>query len=372
MTATIPLVDLRAQYLEIQQEINLAIQGVVDSTQFIMGPAVGKFEAAFAAYCGATHCTGVSSGTSALELALRALGIGTGDEVITTAHTFIATAEAISAVGAIPVFIDIDPDYFTLNPAQIEPAVTSRTRAVLPVHIYGLPAGIEEICALARTLGLPVIEDAAQAHGAEVGGRKVGTFGDAACFSFYPGKNLGAYGDAGAVVTGRDDIAAQVRLLRNHGRRSKYVHDIKGFGERLDTLQAAILLAKLPYLSRWTDARRRLAERYTDELSGLGLVLPREPRGVCSAWHLYVIRIEERDALLEHLNQGGIEAGIHYPVPLHLQPAYTDLGYREGDLPVTEAVAASCLSLPLYPEMSFEQQDVVIAAICNFIRKMHG
>jgi dTDP-4-amino-4,6-dideoxygalactose transaminase len=370
MMATIPLVDLRAQYLEIQQEIDLAIQGVVDSTHFIMGPEVGKFEAEFAAYCGVAHCAGVSSGTSALELALRALGIGAGDEVITTAHTFIATAEAISAVGAIPVFIDIDPDYFTLNPAQIAPAVTSRTRAVLPVHIYGLPAGMEEICTIAKALGVPVIEDAAQAHGAEVRGRKVGTFGDAACFSFYPGKNLGAYGDAGAVVTNRDDVAATVRLLRNHGRRSKYVHDIKGFGERLDTLQAAILLAKLPYLSRWTEARRELAARYAHELSGLGLVLPREPSGVCSAWHLYVIRIAERDALLEHLNRRGIGAGIHYPVPLHLQPAYADLGYREGDLPVTEAVAASCISLPLYPEMNCEQQDAVIAAIRNFIREV--
>jgi dTDP-4-amino-4,6-dideoxygalactose transaminase len=369
MPAAIPLVDLKAQYAQIGPAIDAAIRRVVESAEFIMGPDVGAFEAAYASFCGAQACVGVSSGTSALELALRAFGVGPGDEVITVAHTFIATAEAISAVGARPVFVDIDPNTYTLDPQEIAHAVTERTRAVIPVHIYGQPADMDRINAAAKAYGLVVIEDAAQAHGATWHGRRAGVLADAACFSFYPGKNLGAYGDAGAVVTDRDDIAAHVSSLRNHGRRSKYLHDQVGFGDRLDTLQAAILRAKLPYLEQWIERRKALAKRYSALLSENEVTLPVQREAADSAWHLYIIRTGVRDALLRHLNAEGIGAGVHYPVPLHLQPAYAHLGYKCGDLPVTEAVADSCLSLPLYPEMTHEQQDRVVSVISAFLEK---
>lgn len=367
MRATVPLVDLQAQYQQIGPEIDAAIRRVVEAAEFIMGPDVGAFEAAFAAFCGAQNCVGVSSGTSALELALRAFGIGPGDEVITVAHTFIATAEAICAVGARPVFVEIDPVTYNLNPDEIVRVVTPATRAVIPVHIYGQPADMDRVNAAAQAHGLAVIEDAAQAHGATWQGRRAGVLADAACFSFYPGKNLGAYGDAGAVVTDREEIAAQVASLRNHGRRSKYLHDQVGYGDRLDTLQAAILRAKLPYLEQWVARRRALAARYTERLCEYELTLPVTAEGADPAWHLYVIRTARRDAMVSYLNQRGIGAGVHYPVPLHLQPAFADLGYVRGDLPVTEAVADSCLSLPIYPEMTDEQQDGVVAAVADFL-----
>lgn len=363
MSEPIPLVDLKAQYAAIRAEIDAAIQQVLDSTGFIMGPQVGAFEAAFAAYCGTAHCVGVSSGTAALELVLRALNVGPGDEVITVAHTFIATAEAISAVGATPVFVDIDPLSYTLSPDALEAAIGPATRAVLPVHLYGQPADMTRINAIAKDHGLAVIEDAAQAHGATWQGRPAGALADAACFSFYPGKNLGAYGDAGAVTTDRAEIAHRVRLLRDHGRRSKYVHEERGFGHRLDTLQAAILGAKLPFLAGWIGARRQLAQQYSQAPALQKVVLPYVAPGADSAWHLYVIRTEGRDALLAGLKDQGIGAGVHYPVPLHLQPAYADLGYRAGDLPVTEAVAASCLSLPIYPEMGEARLQRVVEAV---------
>jgi len=366
MNQAIPLVDLKAQYASIRPEIDAAIQNVIDNTSFIMGPAVRTFEDAFAAYCGAAHCIGVSNGTAALELALRAYGIGPGDEVITVAHTFIATAEAISALGATPVFVDIDPGTYTLNPDLLAAAITLNTRAVLPVHIYGQPADMTRINLIAQAHGLVVIEDAAQAHGATWQGQLAGTLADAACFSFYPGKNLGAYGDAGALTTNDASIAEQVRLWRNHGRRSKYLHDLKGFNERIDTLQAAILGAKLPHLAAWTAARRRLAARYSELLADCEVVLPQVAAEAEPAWHLYVIRTPHRDPLLDFLKQHGVEAGIHYPVPLHLQPAYTDLNYQVGDLPVTETVADTCLSLPLYPEMSDAQQDRVVGLVRQF------
>ncbi len=280
---SIPLVDLKAQYATMRAEIDRALQGVLDSTAFIMGPEVGRFEAAFADWCGAPYCVGVSSGTAALELTLRALGVGPGDGVITVAHTFIATAEAISAVGATPLFVDIDPVTYTMDPAAFERAITPAVRAVMPVHIYGHPAAMEAINAIAAAHGLAVIEDAAQAHGATLAGdggtARAGTLAKAGCFSFYPGKNLGAYGDAGAVTTADPALAEQIRLLRNHGRRAKYVHDVIGFGERLDTLQAAVLLAKLPHLDAWTAARRRLAARYSTLLAGLDIVLPESAPG---------------------------------------------------------------------------------------------
>ncbi len=371
MPTPIPLVDLAAQYATIQDEVESAIRRVLETTRFIMGPEVQAFEEAFAAFCGAQHCVGVSSGTSALELTLRALGVGPGDQVITVAHTFIATAEAISATGATPVFVDIQPDSYNMDPAQVAQAVTPRTRAVIPVHIYGQPADIPAIRAAvqakAQGRAIPIIEDAAQAHGAAWQGRRAGALGDAACFSFYPGKNLGAYGDAGAVTTNDPRLAEEIRLLRNHGRRSKYLHEVKGFGQRLDALQAAILGAKLPHLSAWTEARRRLAARYSQLLQGSELTLPAVAPAADPAWHLYVVRTPARDELLAHLRAQGIGAGIHYPIPLHLQPAYQDLGYQPGDLPVSEAVAESCLSLPLYPEMTQEQQDRVVAAIHDFL-----
>ncbi len=367
MTQSIPLVDLKAQYAAIQADVDDAMRRVLENTSFIMGPEVKAFEASFAAYCDTQYCIGVASGTAALELTLRALGVGPGDEVITVAHTFIATAEAISAVGATPVFIDIDPSTYNMATGALVAAFTPRTRAVLPVHIYGQPADMTTISAIAGNYGVPVIEDAAQAHGATWAGQKVGGLGRAACFSFYPGKNLGAYGDAGAVTTNDAEIAEKVRLLRNHGRHDKYLHEIKGYGERIDTLQAAVLSAKLPYLCEWTQARRRLAARYTERMADWEIMLPYVDSQANAAWHLYVIRTSRRDEMLDYLKKQGIGAGIHYPVPLHLQPAYADLGYRPGSLPVTEAVARSCLSLPIYPEMTDEQQDRVIAAVRSFL-----
>lgn len=367
MSQSIPLVDLRAQYAAIQPAIDAAIQDVVSNTSFIMGPAVRRFEEAFAHFCGVQECVGVSNGTAALELVLRALEIGPGDEVITPSHTFIATAEAISNVGATPRFVDIDPATYTMDTAATAAALTPATRALLPVHIYGQPADMTALNALAAAHHLVVIEDAAQAHGATWQGARAGSLATAACFSFYPGKNLGAYGDAGAVTTNDPALAERVRLLRNHGRRSKYIHDIVGTNERIDTLQAAILEAKLPYLAEWTAARQRLAARYNALLADCEVVLPHVAPDATSAWHLYVIRTPQRDALLSYLQEQGIGAGIHYPVPLHLQPAYAALGYRPGDLPVTETVADSCLSLPLYPEMTANQQEYIAEAIHSFL-----
>lgn len=367
MTQSIPLVDLHAQYTAIRSDIDSAIQGVIDTTSFVMGPAVRRFEDAFAAFCGVTHCVGVSNGTAALELALRALKIGPGAEVITASHTFIATAEAISNVGAKPVFVDIDPQTYTITAAAVVAAITPATRAILPVHIYGQPAAMSELNPIAKQHGLAIIEDAAQAHGATWQGKTTGCLGNIACFSFYPGKNLGAYGDAGAVTTNDDSLAEQVRLLRNHGRRSKYVHDLVGTNERIDTLQAAILAAKLPYLAQWTAKRQTLAARYSELLADYAVVLPQVALEATSAWHLYVIRTTRRDQLLHFLKENGVEGGIHYPVPLHLQPAYANLGYQRGDLPVTEAVADTCLSLPLYPEMTEAQQDRVADLIYTFL-----
>lgn len=367
MAESIPLVDLQAQYAAIHEEVDEAIRRVVESAQFIMGPDVAAFEAEFAAWCGVPHCVGVGSGTAALELTLRALGVEPGHEVVTVAHTFIATAEAISAVGAKPVFVDIDPLTYTLDPDAFAAAITPRTRAVIPVHLYGQPADMTQIGAIAAQHGIAVVEDAAQAHGATWEGTTIGSFGDAACFSFYPGKNLGAYGDAGAVTSRHEAIAEQVRSLRNHGRRSKYLHDQVGFGHRMDTLQAAILRVKLPHLRAWTTERQRLAARYSSLLQESGVTLPYVAPAAEPVWHLYVIRTTERDAMVQDLTRQGIGVGVHYPVPLHLQPAYADLGYCPGSLPVTEAVAATCVSLPLYPELSDAQQDRVVDAVRHFM-----
>lgn len=363
----IPLVDLKAQYAALRPDIDAAIARVIGSTSFIMGPEVRAFEEAFAIWCQARYAIGISSGTAAIELTLRALGIGSGDEVITTPFTFIATAEAISATGATPVFADIDPATYNLNPAAVEAAITPRTRALLPVHLYGQPANMPALAAIAQRHGLALIEDAAQAHGAEIDGRRVGSLGHAACFSFYPGKNLGAYGDGGAVTTGDEALAGRLRKLRDHGRVSKYVHDEIGYGHRLDALQAAILAAKLPHLDAANAARRRLAARYGELLAGSELVLPHVPQGVTPVWHLYVVRTARRDEVLAGLKAQGIEAGIHYPLPLHLQPAYRSLGLGSGAFPVVEAASQQVLSLPLFPEMTDAQQERVVAALVESI-----
>ena len=363
----VPLVDLAAQYRSIQDEVGVAIQRVLDHTGFILGPEVTAFEEAFASYVGTAAAVGVASGTAALDLSLRACGIGTGDEVITTAHTFIATSEAISNVGATPVFVDIDPDTYNLDPTAVEAAITPRTKAVIAVHLYGRPADLAALGDICKRHSLRLIEDAAQAHGARHRGRSIGTFGDLACFSFYPGKNLGAYGDAGAVTGDDPELIARVRKLRDHGRSSKYEHDEIGFGERIDALQAAVLSAKLPHLEDWTEARRRHAAEYDRLLVGSSVVTPGQDPLDRHVFHLYVVRSSRRDDLLAALKEADIGAGVHYPVPLHRQPAYLKRGYGDVHLPVTEAASREVLSLPMFPELSSEQIAYVIDHVCRFV-----
>ena len=360
----VPLVDLKAQYRSIKPEVDAAIQRVLDHTGFIQGEEVKSFEAAFADYLGADGAAGVASGTAAIQLALQACGVGRGDEVITTAHTFIATAEPISALGATPVFVDIDPATFNMDPSCAESAVTPRTKAIMPVHLYGRPAPLDDLLQIARRHGLVLIEDAAQAHGARYRGRACGTIGAMGCFSFYPGKNLGAYGDGGAVTSNDPELLGRVRKLRDHGRTSKYEHDEIGYGERLDALQAAILGAKLPHLADWTAARRRHARRYSELLAGADVTTPTEDPLDEHAFHLYVLRSDRRDALLAHLIQAGVGAGIHYPVPLHRQPAYR--GLPPVSLPATDLAAAQVLSLPLFPELTDEQIEYTVEQIGRF------
>jgi dTDP-4-amino-4,6-dideoxygalactose transaminase len=359
----IPLVDLKAQYVSIKSEIDAAIQRVVDNTSFILGKEVTDFEEAFASYVGAKGAIGMASGTAALHLALLACGVGLGDEVITTAHTFIATAEAISHTGARPVFVDIDPQTYNIDPKQVEDAITPRTKAILPVHLYGQPASMESLLDIAQRHNLWLIEDAAQAHGAEYKGQRCGSIGHLACFSFYPGKNLGAYGDAGAVTGNDEALLAKVRKLRDHGRTSKYEHDEIGFGERLDALQAAVLGAKLPHLEGWIEARRAHARLYNELLADCDVVTPYESPEVRHVYHLYVIRTPRRDMMLAHLKSQGIAAGVHYPIPLHWQPAYLKQGYGDVSLPITERVASEVVSLPMYPELSDEQIAYVVQAV---------
>jgi dTDP-4-amino-4,6-dideoxygalactose transaminase len=359
----IPLVDLKAQYDQIELEINEAIERVLSNTSFILGKEVAGFEQAFAEYVSAKGAVGVASGTAALVLALQACGIEDGDEVITTAHTFFATAEAISQVGARPSFVDINAETYTMNPDMVEEAITPRTRAILPVHLYGQPVDMNPLLDLAERYGLWVIEDAAQAHGAEYDSRRCGSLGHLACFSFYPGKNLGAYGDAGMVTGNDDDLLEKVRRLRNHGRESKYEHLEVGWGERLDALQAAVLGVKLPHLETWTEARRAHARYYTELLSDSGVITPYAAPNVRHVYHLYVIRTKKRDEMLPKLKARGIGAGVHYPIPLHRQPAYLKQGYDRVQLPVTESVAAEVLSLPMYPELSNEQIEYIVDSV---------
>jgi len=363
----VPFVDLSAQYPTIATEINEAVAKVIHDTDFILGREVGLFEEEFAAYCEAKYAVGVDSGTSALELALRAYEIGPGDEVITAANTFIASALAISHAGAKPVLVDVDPYTYTIDVGSIAKAITARTKAILPVHLYGHPAHMDPIRQLAEKYGLVVIEDACQAHGARYKGKRAGSLGHAAAFSFYPGKNLGAFGDGGMVVTNDRDIRKRLEMLRNYGQKEKYHHQFRGYNRRLDTLQAAILRVKLKYLEKWNAARRWNAKLYQESLEGSGVVTPTEAAGAESVWHLYVIRTAQRDELKEHLINRGIGASIHYPIPIHLQPAYQDLEYKRGAFPVTESYAQQLLSLPMYPEMTQAQIEFVAKTICGFV-----
>jgi len=361
----IPLVDLDAQYQQIKDEIDGAIKEVLVSKKFIQGTYAADFETEFARLQGSTFAVGCSNGTSALFLALKALGIGEGDEVITTPNTFIATAEAICHVGATPVFVDIDPDTYTLDPSLIEARITGKTRAVIPVHIYGNPAAMDQIVEVSQRHGLNIVEDCAQAHLATFKSTPVGSFGDAGTFSFYPGKNLGAYGDAGAVTTGNPELAADMRSLADHGRDTKYLHKMIGYNFRMDGLQAAILSVKLKYLAQWTLQRQRNAQLYCSLLGDVASIkLPTSHPLASHVYHLYVVQVDDRDKVISVLNENGISASIHYPVPLHLQPALKYLGHGAGDFPVSEHAANHIISLPMYPELSSDQ----IEFICSILK----
>ena len=361
----VPFVDLQAQYKSIKGEIDEAIARVLDSSAFVLGREVESFEAAFAEYVGARFCIGVNSGTAAIQLAVMACGIRAGDEVIVPANTFFATAEAVSTAGATPVFVDADPVSYTIDPNRIAAAITPRTRAIMPVHLYGQAADLDPIFEIAARHNLIVIEDAAQAHGSRYKDRVVGAMGRAGCFSFYPGKNLGAYGEGGAVVTNDEAVARHVRLLRDHGSEHKYHHEIIGYNFRLEGIQGAVLKVKLRHLERWNALRREHAARYTELLRDSDLTLPREMPYAYHTYHLYVVQAEERDVLQRSLGEAGIQTGIHYPIPVHLQPAYASLGYKAGDFPEAERQAQCVLSLPIFPELT-EQQIKRVAEGISF------
>ena len=363
VTSPIPFLDLTRQIPPIQDELRDVFQRVIDSCHFASGPFVEAFEAEFARYCGVRHCVCVNSGTSALHLALIACGVKAGDEVITVPFTFIATAWAISYIGAKPVFVDIEPETYTIDASQVEKAITSRTRAILPVHLYGQMADTNPLKEICQRHNLALIEDAAQAHGAEYFGKRAGSIGSVGCFSFYPTKNLGAIGEGGAITTNDDVIAQRVRALRDHAQSTKYRHEELGFNYRMDGLQAAVLNVKLRYLDRWNSARRVLAAYYHNLLKDSPLTLPFEAEGRSHVWHLYVVTHPERDRLRQALAEAGIQTGLHYPIPIHLQLAYAHLGYQAGDVPVAEQVARACLSLPLYPELTEEEHICIVQTV---------
>ena len=360
---TVPFVDLKAQYQTIQGEVRPAIDRVLESCAFVLGEEVAAFEREFAAYCGVPHAIGVNSGTSALHLALLAVGVGPGDEVLTVPFTFVATVAAIRYTGARPVFVDIDPASFTMDVRRLEDAITPRTKVLLPVHLYGQPADLDPIRDVACRHGLTVIEDAAQAHGAEYKGRRTGSLGDLGCFSFYPGKNLGAYGEGGMVVTRDPGYARTLRMLRDWGAERKYEHVLQGYNYRLEGLQGAILRVKLRHLEAWTEARRAHAARYDHLLEGSGVQPPAALPQNRHVYHVYAIRVPARDAFQQALAAQGIQTGIHYPIPVHRLPAHADLGYKAGEFPAAEAAANEVLSLPMYPELTAEQQEQVVQAI---------
>lgn len=368
MSEPIAYLDLPAQMRPLRKEIDAAIARTLDQCSFCLGPDVAQFEKDFARYCGAQHCVAVNSGTSALHIALLLLNIKPGDEVITTPFTFVATSWAISYVGAKPVYVDIDDATFNLDPKLVEKAITPRTRAILPVHLYGHPVDLDPLLGIARKHNLPLVEDAAQAHGATYKGKVVGTFGVCSCFSFYPGKNLGAYGEGGALVTNDAALAARARALREHGSTVRYYHDEVGFNYRMEGIQGAVLGVKLKHLESWTRERRRVGRRYTELLAGTPLKLPREAAGAESAFHLYVVRHPRRDDLKKHLEANRIGCALHYPLPLHLQKCYASLGHKAGDFPISERAATECLSLPIYPELTDAQIQRVASVVSDFFR----
>jgi dTDP-4-amino-4,6-dideoxygalactose transaminase len=359
----VPFLDLKTQYRSIKAEIDAAVLGILDSSQFVLGEEVAAFEREFAAQAGVTHGVAVNSGTSALHLAFLAAGIGPGDEVITVPHTFVATVAAIRYTGARAVYVDIDPVSFNMNPEKIEAAITPRTKAIVPVHLYGQPADMDPILEIGRRRGLVVVEDAAQAHAARYKDRPVGSLGDLACFSFYPGKNLGAYGEGGIVVTANEEHARKIRMLRDWGQDRKYHHVLAGYNYRMEGLQGAILRVKLRYLEKWTEARRSHAARYRALLADTGLGLPAEMPWARHVYHVYAVRTREREALMKQLNDRGVQTGIHYPVPVHLQPAYADAAWNKGSFPNAEKAADEVLSLPMYPEMTEEHLVAVSQAL---------
>jgi len=361
----IPFIDLKAQYLSIKGEVDTAIQGVLNSCQFTLGSEVVAFESEFAAYCQSSHGMGVNTGTSALHLALLAAGVGRGDEVITVPFTFVATVSAIDYTGATPVFVDIDPQTFTMDVNALEAAITKKTKAIIPVHLYGQCADMDPILEIAKRHGLIVIEDACQAHGAEYKGRRAGSMGDMGCFSFYPGKNLGAYGEAGMVVTDKPDFARTIRMLRDWGAEKKYHHVLKGYNFRMEGIQGAVLRVKLRRLEAWTEARRTAAARYDKLLAGSGVPTPKAMPYGRHVYHIYAVRTGHRQAWQDALLAQGIQSGIHYPTPVHLLPAFADLGYRAGEFPHSERAANEVLSLPMFPEITAKQCEDVAHAIKN-------
>ncbi len=364
MPEKVPFLDLKAHHVPLRAEFDQAIGEVIDSAAFAGGPVVAKFEEEFAAFCGSRHAIGVGNGTDALWLALLALGIGSGDEVITVPNTFMATAEAISYSGARPVFVDVDERTYTMDPALLAQARTPRTKAIIPVHLFGQVADMDPILSFARTHGLHVIEDAAQAHGAEYKGRKAGSLGDAGCFSFYPGKNLGAFGEAGAVVTNDDKLQEKLRILRDHGQVRKYYHAMVGWNCRMDGIQAAVLRVKLRHLDRANELRRTHAAQYTQLFQGLKeVVAPFEAAYGRHVYHIYSVQVRERDEMMRFLEGKGIGCGIHYPVPIHLQQAYENLGYGEGAFPVSEQICSAFLSLPMFPELRQPQLELVVESV---------
>ena len=363
----VPFVDLKAQYLSLKAEFDAAILDVIGNTAFVSGRYAAAFEAEFAAYIGTQNCVAVANGTDAIEIALAALGVGPGDEAIVPANTFFATSEAVNNVGATPVFVDCEPHFFNIDPDKIEEKINSRTKVIIPVHLYGLPAEMDAVMAIANKHGLKVLEDCAQSHGADYKGKRTGTFGDIATYSFYPGKNLGAYGDAGAIVTNDDALAERCRLIANHGQPAKYHHSLIGRNSRMDGIQAAVLSLKLKHLDTWLEARRTNAARYNEMLAGSGITLPAAPEYSRHTYHLYVIRVKDRDAVAAKLNEAGVDTGLHYPIALPFLEAYAERGFAPSDFHVAHEQMGELLSLPMYAELSDEQIQHVCTTLKNTV-----
>ena len=369
MPEPIPYLDLKAQIKPLRAELDAAIARTIDNCSFCLGPDTAQFEKEFAKFCGAEYAIGFNSGTSALHVALMLLNVGPGDEVITTPYTFVATSWAISYVGATPVYVDVEDGTMNLDPKLLEKAITPKTKAIMPVHLYGQPFDIDPIREICRKHNLPLVEDSAQAHGAKYKGKTIGTFGEISCFSFYPGKNLGAAGEGGALVTNNPEFAKRAKSLREHGSTVRYYHDEVGFNYRMEGIQGAVLGVKLPHLKKWTAERQRVAKRYAELLKDLPLQLPTEASYAESVWHLYVVRHPRRDDLKAHLDANGVGCALHYPLPLHLQKCYASLGHQAGDFPVSEKAASQCLSLPIYPELTEAQIQRVAEVVRSFFAK---